>query len=85
MHHPNERTGERSLGTLQTVLPGERQHLHRGGEMTQVTIPKKSLRRIMQVAKDNHSMNVVISVAKGVASFECGAEIVRIEGIKEAK
>jgi len=35
-----------------------------------VTIPAKALQRIRQVAKENHSQNVNISVAKGHVNFE---------------
>jgi len=52
--------------------------------MTTVTIPKKALKRVIQLAKDNHSQNVTVSLAKGKARIECeNGECVEIEGIKE--
>ena len=48
-----------------------------------VTIPKKSLRRVLQVAKETHSQNVEVTVSKGKVSFLCETgEIVVVEGIK---
>jgi len=48
-----------------------------------VAIPRKALRRALQMAKDRRSLNVKISVLKGKARFEmCDGEVVEIEGIK---
>ena len=49
-----------------------------------VTIPKKALRKVIQLAKDNRTQNVTVSLAKGKARFECeNGESVEIEGIKK--
>ena len=51
--------------------------------MTAIVIPRKALRRVLQAAKDAHSLNVKLSVLKGKVRFEmCDSEIVEIEGIK---
>ncbi len=52
-----------------------------------VTIPSRTLQRVRQVAKDSHSQNVNVSVAKGVAQFEiCETkEIIKVKDIKEEK
>ena len=53
--------------------------------MIAVTIPAKTLQRIRQMAKDNHSQNVSLSIGKGKVYFkicETGT-IVEVEGIKE--
>ena len=52
--------------------------------MTTVTIPKKALKRVIQLAKDNHSQNVTVSLAKGKARFECeNGEFVEFEEVKK--
>lgn len=50
-----------------------------------VTIPAKTLQRIRQMAKDNHSQNVSVSLGKGKVYFKMceTGEIVEVEGIKE--
>lgn len=49
-----------------------------------VTIPAKTLQWIRQVAKDNHSQNISVSVNKGTLQFEiCETkEIIKVKGLE---
>jgi len=56
--------------------------------VTKVTIPAKSLRRVIQEAKDLHTRNVAVSINRNIVTFELlgddGARrVIKLESIRK--